>query len=34
MIKTSTIKDIINFISKDKEISKKLIYDYCLSIKK
>ena len=34
MIKNSSIKDIVNFISKDKEISKKIIYDYCLSLKK
>ncbi len=34
MIKNSSIKDIVNFINKDKEISKKIIYDYCLSLKK
>ena len=34
MIKTFSVKDIINTITKDKEISKKIIYDYCLSLKK
>ena len=34
MIKNFTIKDIVNTISKDKEISKKIIYNYCLSLKK
>ena len=34
MIKTLSIKDIINLISKDKEISKKEIYKFCLSLKK
>jgi 16S rRNA (cytidine1402-2'-O)-methyltransferase len=34
MIKTFSIKDIIKQITKDKEISKKVIYDYCLSLKK
>jgi len=34
MIKTFSVKDIINIINKDKEISKKIIYDYCLSLKK
>ena len=34
MITTLSIKDIINLISKDKEISKKEIYKFCLSLKK
>jgi len=34
MIRTLSIKDIINIISKDKEISKKEIYKFCLSLKK
>ena len=28
-----SIKDIVKEISEDKEISKKLIYNYCLEIK-
>ena len=28
-----TIKNIIIEINKDKEISKKIIYDYCLKLK-
>ena len=28
-----TIKDIVLKVSKDREISKKLIYNYCLKIK-
>ncbi len=34
MIKSLTIKDIVNLISKDKEISKKEIYNFCLNLKK
>ena len=34
MIQISSIKDIVNLISKEKEISKKEIYNYCLSLKK
>ena len=34
MIRILSIKDIINLISKDKEISKKEIYKFCLSLKK
>ena len=34
MIQISSIKDIVNLISKDKKISKKEIYNYCLSLKK
>jgi 16S rRNA (cytidine1402-2'-O)-methyltransferase len=33
MIQTSSIKDIVNLISKGKEISKKDIYNFCLNIK-
>tara|TARA_A100001015_G_scaffold91979_1_gene102370 strand:+ start:133 stop:978 length:846 start_codon:yes stop_codon:yes gene_type:complete len=34
LIKKMSIKDIVKKISEDKEISKKLIYSYCLEIKK
>ena len=33
MIKTLSIKDITNFLFKNKNIPKKLIYNYCLKIK-
>ena len=33
LIKKMTIKDIIKKISEDREISKKLIYNYCISLK-
>ena len=33
MIQTSSIKDIVNLVSKEKEISKKDIYNFCLKIK-
>ena len=33
IIKTSTVKDIVDLISKEKKVSKKEIYNYCLSIK-
>ena len=33
LIKKMTIKNIVNEINKNKKISKKLIYDYCLKIK-
>ena len=33
LIKKMTIKDIVNKISEDRAISKKLIYNYCLQIK-
>jgi len=33
MIQTSSIKDIVNLISKEKEISKKDIYNFCLKVK-
>jgi hypothetical protein len=28
-----TIKNIVNEINKEKKISKKIIYDYCLKLK-
>ena len=34
MIQNTTIKDIINLITRGKKISKKEIYNYCLSLKK
>ena len=34
MIKTSSIKDIVNLVSNEKEISKKDIYNFCLKVKK
>ena len=33
MIQTFSIKDIVNLVSKEKEISKKDIYNFCLKIK-
>jgi len=33
MIQTSSIKDIVNLISKKKEVSKKDIYNFCLKAK-
>ena len=33
LIKKMTIKDIVLKVSKDREISKKIIYNYCLKIK-
>ena len=33
LIKKMTIKNIVNEINKNKRISKKLIYDYCLKLK-
>ena len=33
MIQTSSIKDIVNLISKENEVSKKDIYNFCLKIK-
>ena len=33
IIKTSTVKDIVELITKEKKISKKEVYNYCLSIK-
>jgi len=34
MIKNSSVRDIVNLITEGKEISKKEVYNYCLSIKK
>ena len=34
LIKKMSIKDIVKKVSEDREISKKLIYNYCLDIKK
>jgi 16S rRNA (cytidine1402-2'-O)-methyltransferase len=34
MLKKYTIKDVVSFIAKKENLSKKLIYDYCLEIKK
>jgi len=34
MIKKYSNKDVSNFISKREKISKKIIYDYCISLKK
>jgi len=34
MIKKSSIKDIVDLITREKKISKKEIYNYCLSLKK
>ncbi len=33
LLKKMTIKNIIIEINKDKKISKKIIYDYCLKLK-
>ena len=34
MIKSSSIKDIVSLFIKEKDVSKKKIYNYCLSLKK
>ena len=34
MIQDSSIKDIVDLITKEKKISKKEVYNYCLTIKK
>jgi len=34
MIKSSSIKDIVSIFIKEKDVSKKKIYNYCLSLKK
>ena len=34
LIKISSIKDIVSLITKEKKISKKEVYNYCLSLKK
>ena len=33
MIKTLSIKDIIDLLSQNKNISKKEVYNYCLKLK-
>ena len=33
LIKNMSIKDIVKKVSEDRDISKKLIYKYCLEIK-
>ena len=34
MIQNSSVKDIVDLITKEKKISKKEVYNYCLSLKK
>jgi len=34
MLKKYSNKDVSNFISKREKISKKIIYDYCINLKK
>ena len=34
MIQTSSVRDIVDLITNEKKISKKEIYNYCLSLKK
>ena len=34
MIQTLSVRDIVDLITKEKKISKKEIYNYCLSLKK
>ena len=34
MLKKYSNKDVANFISKREKISKKIVYDYCLTLKK
>ena len=34
MIQTSSVRDIVDLIARGKKISKKEIYNYCLSLKK
>ena len=34
MIQTSSVRDIVDLITKEKKVSKKEIYNYCLSLKK
>jgi hypothetical protein len=34
MIKKYTHKDVVEFISKKESLKKKVIYDYCLKLKK
>ena len=34
MLKKYTHKDVVEFIAKKENLSKKIIYDYCLKLKK
>ena len=34
MIKTNSVKDIVNLICSESEIPKKIIYNYCLCLKR
>ena len=34
MLKKYTHKDVVDFISKKEKISKKIVYDFCLKLKK
>ena len=34
MIGKSSVKDIVDLLTEEKEISKKEVYNYCLSLKK
>ena len=34
MLKKYSNKDVVSFISKKEKISKKIVYDYCLKLKK
>ena len=34
MINKNTVKDIVNLFHKEKKISKKKIYDFCIEVKK
>ena len=34
MLKRYSHKDVVEFISKKENFSKKIIYDYCLKLKK
>ena len=34
ILKTTSVKDTVDLITKEKKISKKEVYNYCLSIKK
>ena len=34
MLKKYSHKDVVEFISKKEDLSKKLIYEYCLKIKR
>jgi len=34
MIKKYSLKDVVEFISKKENLKKKLIYEYCLKLKK